>query len=90
MYTQYFNKTYRGAELELHVFLTPASEVGEMWAWHFNSFAARERAPVTHGVSPRAGLDAAVKSAISLTTGNHNLSLWSSIPYSDRATPEGL
>jgi hypothetical protein len=30
MYTQYFNKTYRGAELELHVFLTPASEVGEM------------------------------------------------------------
>jgi hypothetical protein len=54
-------KTYRGVDVQIHVFLASALVVGEWSASHPGRFTPRERAPGTHWiggwVDPRAGLD---------------------------------
>jgi hypothetical protein len=56
-------KTYRGVDVQIHVFLTSALVGGEWTASHRGCFIPEERAPCTHWIGDwvglKAGLDAA-------------------------------
>jgi hypothetical protein len=80
-------KTYRGAKVQFHAFLTSALDGGEWLASRPGHFTPGEKAPDTHWrrglVGPRADLEGMEKKEIRDAAGNGNLIVQLLVYYAD-------